>query len=228
MSGKDTHPTAQSVSSGSFDLGKLDGLGSAQTYPAGVELLRQGGRPQDVYLIEQGVVKLIRLDDAGRALIVGLRFPGWFLGAASVILQEECLVAAVTLTPCRLRRIRADDFLHLTLTSGEWSWALNQVLSREVHDQVVHSCALGLQGARYRLEHFLWKFVSSMGGIEGQKPTRFQLPLKHSELAQLVAVTESYLSRLLKELEEAGLLRRDKGWVIIPDPEKLWHSGDLV
>jgi DNA-binding HxlR family transcriptional regulator len=39
--------------------------------------------------------------------------------------------------------------------------------------------------------------------------------------------TESYLSRLLKELEEDGLLQRDRGWVIIPDLEKLWHSADL-
>lgn len=219
--------SAHSANSGAFDWGKLDGLGPAQTYPAGMELLRQGARPPDVYLIEQGVVKLIHSDEEGRSLIVDLRFPGWLLGAASVILDEPCLVTAVTLTPCRLRRIRADDFLHLTLTSREWSWGLNQVLSRGVHDQVVHSCGLGLQSARRRLEHFLWKAALSMGGIEGQRPLRLQLPLNHSELAELMAVTESYLSRLLKRLEKAGLLRQDRGWLIIPDPEKLWHSADL-
>jgi CRP-like cAMP-binding protein len=178
-------------------------------------------------LIEKGIIKLIHLDEEGREMIVGLRFPRWLLGAASVILQEACLVTAVTLTPCRLRRIRAAGFLHLARTSVDASWAVNHMLSREVYDQVAHSCGLGLHDARHRLEHFLWKVMSSTDGIEGHKPIRFQLPLKQSELAQLIAVTESYLSRLLKELEEAGRLRRDKGWLIVPDPEKLWHAADL-
>jgi DNA-binding HxlR family transcriptional regulator len=52
--------------------------------------------------------------------------------------------------------------------------------------------------------------------------------LKHLEIAQLIAVTSEHLSRLLNQLEQDGLLRRRKGWVIIQDPRKLWHLPDVI
>jgi len=179
-----------------------------------------------VYVIEQGIIKLVWLDEKGQELIPGLRYPRWLLGAPSVILQQPYPVTAVTLIPCRVRRIRGDEFRRLARTNVEVSWLINQVLSREIWDHLTYACSLGLESARHRLEQFLWHVMASLNSGETDGPVRLELPLKQAELARLIAITESYLSRLLKELEEDGLLRRDRGWVIIPDPEKLWHSAD--
>jgi hypothetical protein len=37
-------------------------------------------------------------------------------------------------------------------------------------------------------------------------------------------VTPSHLSRMFRELEDDKLLRRDKGWLVIPAPDKLWRA----
>jgi CRP-like cAMP-binding protein len=65
-------------------------------------------------------------------------------------------------------------------------------------------------------------------GAESHTPIRLQSPLKHLEIAQLIAVTSEHLSRLLNQLEQDGLRRRRKGWVIIQDPRKLWHLPDVI
>jgi CRP-like cAMP-binding protein len=48
--------------------------------------------------------------------------------------------------------------------------------------------------------------------------------IKLKELAQLIAITPEHLSRLLKELEQQGILKQDNGWVILTDPGTLISS----
>jgi CRP-like cAMP-binding protein len=192
-----------------------------------MELYSQADPAKDVYLIEQGLVELTWLNEQGHELVVGLRHPGWLLGASSVILEEPHSATATTVIPCRLRRLRAEEFRRLARTNVELSWSLNQMLSREVQAQAVYACGLGLLSARNRLEQFLWDLSVSTGGGQERKPVRLQLPLKKSEVARLIAITPQYLSELLKQLENAGILRREKGWLIVLDPERLWHQSDF-
>lgn len=42
----------------------------------------------------------------------------------------------------------------------------------------------------------------------------------------MIAVSRQHLTKLLHELERDGILWRDKGWFIIPEPERLWHWTD--
>ena len=79
-------------------------------YPTRVELFRQGEPPESVFLLEQGLIKLMRVESGGTEIIVGMRSAGWFLGAASVILDRPYLVSAVTVTDAQVSRIGADAF----------------------------------------------------------------------------------------------------------------------
>jgi len=198
-------------------------LAPAQVYPAAIELYQQGSPAQEVYFIDRGLVKLIYLEQDGRELIVDLRSPGWLLGAASAIVQKPHSVTAVTLTRCHLRHIPADLFLSLLKSDTQLSWQLHQMHSHEVCDQVSRVVQLGCLSARHRLEHLLWQLISALELNGAQKDVRLQLPLKHQEIAELIVVTPAYLSRLFNQLEKEGSLQRKKGWLIIPNPEVLWH-----
>lgn len=84
---------------------EINGLPAAQVYPAGTKLFQQGSPVRDVYFIEQGLVKLTLLDPGGREVSVGLRLPGWIIGAAGTVIQKSHLVTGITLSDCRLRRV---------------------------------------------------------------------------------------------------------------------------
>lgn len=98
--------------------------------------------------------------------------------------------------------------------------------SHEVYDQVAHLVQLGGAPARHRLEQLLWNFVSALEPNGSEQTIRIALPLKQWEVAELIAVTPPYLSHLYKEMERDGMLQRRNGWLIIPDPQKLWHWRD--
>jgi CRP/FNR family transcriptional regulator len=205
---------------------EIDLLTSPNVYPAEIELFQQGTTAQDVYFIKQGIVKLIYLHQDGKKVIIGLKYSLSALGASSVILGERYPFTAVTMTPCQIYRIRANDFFRLLQNNEELSLFIHKAHSHEIYDQVSHCTELVCCSARQRLEHFLWKLTWASDRKDVDREFRLRLPLKNSEIAQLIGVTKEYLSSLIKELEQDNLVRRDKGWLIICEPHNLWHSND--
>jgi CRP-like cAMP-binding protein len=98
--------------------------------------------------------------------------------------------------------------------------------SREAFDNVARIAQLGCVPARQRLEHLLRLLIKAQAVRAPGEAVRLELPLKNWETAQLIAVTPAYLSRLLNQLERAGLLRRRAGWIIVPEPHKLWRWSE--
>lgn len=206
---------------------ELDDLASSQIYPAAAELFQQDSPVQEIYVIARGLVKLIRLEPNGRELMISLRSPGWLLGAASAIMQKPHLVGAVTLTQCHLRRIPASLFLNRVQNDVRFSWRIQQLHSCEVLDQVTRLTQLQGLSARYRLEDVLWHLITAPELSGAKKEIRLQLPLKNQELAALISITPEHFSRLLKQLCREGVIRLEKGRIIIHDSQKLWHTTDL-
>lgn len=204
----------------------INGIAPAQACPPGTELFHQDSPVQDVYFIEHGIVKLIHLEPDGREIIVGLRTPGWMLAAAAVIVHKPHLATGTTLSQCRLRRVPSAVFRHLLHTDEEFSWLVHQMHSHEVFDQVARLAQLSCESARHRFEQLLWHLIAAAEPDGLKKETKLALPLKQWEVAQLIAVTPAYLSRIYNKLEREGILHRSNGWVIIHDPQKLWHSRD--
>jgi CRP-like cAMP-binding protein len=53
------------------------------------------------------------------------------------------------------------------------------------------------------------------------------LPLKHKELAQMVAVTPEHLSRLLKALEHEGVIQRNGNLLTVKNAEGLKAESEI-
>ena len=201
-------------------------LDPAMEYPAAIGLFKQGAAAQNVYLIEEGLVKLIRVEPSGREMIVGLRSPGWMVGAASVILGNKYAFSATTLTSCQLRRIPVNVFLSLLKTDASFSWYFHQVQSFQICDYFTRLADFGCLSARDRLLKLLALLVSVSNSNDQETKIRLRLPLKNWEVAELIAVTPEHLSRVLKEMQREGFLNKDKGWIVIPRDSILAQPGE--
>ena len=201
------------------DRGAFCSLSPITVYPRATDLFSQGLLPQGVFCVHSGLVKLINLAADGKELIVGLRSSGWILGAASVVIQKPYPVTAVTLTCCAVHYVPSMEFLRFVRLNPEFSGDLVRLLSCEVNDQTNQLVRLGTLKARQRLEQLLLQMVPS---TKGQKEMRLKLPLKLEEIAQLIAIKPEHLSRVLKQIEDEGIIRRHKGWIIVSNPERLF------
>ena len=200
-------------------------LPSALLYPVGTVLMQQGGDPGDVFYVEDGLAKLVRAGPDGREQILGLRGPGWFLGAALVLAFRAHPASAVALTPCRLRRLTRRAFLDLMAKDEALSWHVHQMHSREVLSQFQQMADLGTATSRQRLERFLRRFTEAAAPSRNGGGVRLALPLKRWELASLIAVTPEHLSRLLRQLRDDGVIRVNQGTIVVPDVRRL-AAGD--
>lgn len=196
-------------------------------FPAQVELFKQDGKPLSVFYIERGMVKLVRTEENGDAIIVGLRRNGWHLGSPSVILGSSYPTSAITVTPVTLRCIHAVEFKNLLKENAAFALHLTRMLSAEVFQQMERMSCMAKSPSMKCVETFLWE-VYSMQLEEGEVSNagRLRIPLKYWELSQLLSVTPEYVSRLLKDLEKDGIVRRHKGWLVIADPGKLRKRVD--
>lgn len=199
-------------------------IAPAQVYASGTKLFQQGTRAQDVYFISQGLVKLVRVEQGGREVIIDLRFPDWLLGAATLLLLKSHPVSAVTLAECHLHRIPGGVFCELLKANAAFSLHLHRLHSYEVLKHISRVSQLSCLTAQQRLENLLWQLTSRLSLSESVAEIQVQLPLKHWEVAQLVAVTPEYLCRLLKKMNDEGLIRQEKGWIFVTDFKKLWHE----
>jgi CRP-like cAMP-binding protein len=204
-------------------LGSRTGL----MYPKGVQLVGQGAAVGEVYFISTGLLKSVYLDQSGREMIVGLCVPGSMIGVAPVVVQCPSPVSVFTLTRCELSRIAAREFLDLVKTDAKFSWYLQQEQSREIYRQVACTTQLGCHSARQRLERLLWQMTCDPAVVQCQRGIGLHLPLKHWEIAELISVTPEHLSRLMKKMQQEGLISRKGGLLIVLDRQKLSHPTEF-
>ncbi len=206
-------------------LTNILGCLASHVYPAGVEIFRQDAHPGHVYFIETGLAKLTRYEENGNEFILDIRFPGSLLGLEAAIRNKAHPFSAITATSCKLMHLSASSFLDLLSTEVELGSFIQDTLSDEVLNQAARMSEIACLPARQRLEQLLWKVGEQLGE---SKTTNFkvQLPLKHWEAAQLLAITPTYLSRLLGELESDEIISRMNGWIIVRKPASLWHRVD--
>src|SRR5262245_58395998 len=213
-----TLPFSSTSEDSASDFGKC---GIVRNYGSRSELLQQGSPADDVYLIHEGLVKLVWGDSSGRQTILGLRSPGCLIGVAAVVTGEPCAMSAITLVPCTLERISAEKFLQRLQTDSDFAWKIHQIQSREVHEHLNWLGEMACSSARSRLGN-VFRRLSEIGNVHTDgKKSRVRLPLKQKEVAELIAVTPEHLSRLLHDLSKDGLLHVRNGWIVVPNAQAL-------
>jgi CRP-like cAMP-binding protein len=203
--------------------------GPLQDYPKGAELFHQGQPVRDVFYIAAGMVKLACTGADGRESILGLALPGQWLGLAPVIAGRPAPVSAHTCSPVVVKRMSAHAFRRRLEDDPAWSREVHRQHANELCEQMRWIGQLGTASARERLCRVLRHLIAALQIKKSAHGVRFAVPLHQWELARLLAITPEHLCRLVRELETDGLIRRDKGMLVVPDVHDLWpDDGDAA
>jgi CRP/FNR family transcriptional regulator len=196
---------------------------SVRVVPPQHEIFSQGESPLSVCLICSGMVKLTSTESDGNRIIVGLRHEGSILGAVSLFLNMPYYVSAETITKSKLCYVPTDTFNKLMDSNAIFSRWIATILSKMVKSSILSISETSCLSGRQRLEKFLWKLAQAHNGVDHRKSLKIQMILKNWEVAQLLALTPQHLCRLFRQLEKEGVIMKKNGWLILPDPKKLWH-----
>ena len=195
-----------------------------QLYPAKAEIVKQDTPANAVYLIESGLVKLLRQTPDGNKVIIGFRHRDWLIGAPTVLLDKPYNFTVIAVIPTRLRGIPRKDFLDHIKKNEQFSWHIHQLLSQQIFDQMKKIEAISFLSAEDRLMRLLVDTVREMETAGSGTPDNFTLPITNQELAQLLMITPEHLCRVLKGIEQKGLIKHDKGALVVTDPAGLLQA----
>ena len=206
-------------------LKKLFHCKSLRVLPPQYQVFSQGESPHTVCLICSGLVKLTRMESDGKQVIVSLRGAGWPLGVAPLLLGLPYATTAETVTRSKLCFVPAEQLKQVMETNAQFSQWISMILSKEVYSSILNISEKCSLSGRQRLEKFLRELVQAQDGFDRKGPGKTEMMLKNWEMAQMLSITPQHLCSLMRQLEGEGIVKRNNGWLIIPEPKRLFSSG---
>ncbi len=183
---------------------------------AGDALFRQGDRAETMYLVKMGSVKLWKMSEDGRELILDIRKAGDLLGENVLIEEGWYPMSATCLAPALLCGIDRPTFERLVLAHPQVGLAVIRNLSRRVDYLTGKLGALSEPSLEERLYRVLVNVARQVGTpVPGGWNIAF--PLTHEEIGFLVGAHRVSITRTLKKLREAGKVRSKGRHLFVTD-----------
>jgi CRP/FNR family transcriptional activator FtrB len=189
----------------------------AQTFPAGLELIRQGGRADFLHVVVEGSVEL-HADWQGRSTTMAVVRPVGTFILAACIRDLPYLMSARTLEPSRVLLVPSSDLRAIFRSDAEFAVSIVGELAGAFRFMARHAKNLKLRTSRERIASYLLEQSQQAGGAD-----RFVLQVEKRLVASYLGMTPENLSRALRSLEADGVSLKGQT-VTITDRAKLVAS----
>jgi CRP-like cAMP-binding protein len=186
----------------------------------GALVLMQGEQGDSLYLIAEGQVKVVLIGEDGREVILSVMGPGSFFGEMSLIDEQPRSANVVAMQDSVLLQLRREDFQARVRSSPEVALGLIRELSQRLRRADETIGGLALRDVNGRLASLLLELAGEEDG------TRITRRLTHATIAQMVGASRETVSRSLKTLATAGVIRMEGREIAILDPAVLRRAAN--
>lgn len=201
----------------------LDGVNAPRRSFETDDTLRPAGQPRNaVFVVEKGWLYTARILADGQRQLLEVLLPGQIAGLGELGLERP-LSALHALGETSVREIAWGRVRELLEGSTEFCENVAMQISRERLMLEERLASLGRRDSAQRLGHFLLEMHHRL-----QPPAdQYSLPVNQQFLADLLGLSAVHVSRMLKELREAGLVDMTEHGVELLDPAELALKTDF-
>jgi CRP-like cAMP-binding protein len=189
-----------------------------RTHLANQVILLENDWGSSVYFILEGWVKIRTYNADGKEVTLNILGKGELFGEMAALEQVPRSTDVITLTPTDMGNMPARDFVHLIHTEPLAGVRLSSLMARRLR-QVNRRLRCRESDSMSRLADTLL-FLAEGQGIHGQTGT-FIPKLPHKELSSFSGLARETVTRVLKKLENKGLILRNQQTISIPDLQAL-------
>ena len=197
---------------GEDDLLKIAPHIHERTFSPGQMIVSEGEPCQAVYFVARGVVRLYRLSLEGREQVLAYLGPGESFNLVPVLDGRPNLTTVDALTEVTLYTISCQRFHQIMRDHHEVALAVLERMAAEVRRLSDMVEGLALHTVRTRLARFL------LAQVEG---TRHPKHWTQEEIAAHIGTVRDVVGRTLRAFADDGLIRRERGRVVVVDREGL-------
>ena len=183
-------------------------------------VFRVGQPCAEFHVTVMGQVKLFAISAAGQEKVIELVGPGNSFAEALMFTGRPYIINAQALTDTLLLTISKDAVL--TEIGHDPNFALRMLagISRRLHGLVHDVEAYALHSGLQRVIGYLLRDLD-LGEHADEGVVVVSLPVSKATIASRLSLTPEYFSRVLHELEAAGLIEIDKRDIRILDSRRL-------
>jgi len=198
------------------DLFQVARLFNQTYYPRQAVVFFQVEKGDHFYVVKSGSVKIFRLAEDGREVILDVFTAGDFFGEMALLDDDTRSATAQTREPTILLTLNRSDFQELIQRRPEITLNIITVLSRRLRQANAVIENFAFQDARGRVIHAVAKL-----GLNYGKPSpeglRVGLRVTHQELASLAGTSRETATRVLLEMQNEGLVSFKLHHLVIRD-----------
>jgi len=173
---------------------------------------------RDVFLLTEGLVKVMKIGVTGTVAILGLRMPGDVLGAVSLLCAARHSTTAAPLRLCRALVWRASEFNVLVENSPRLYRNVLRIQNGYLLEIEERFRDIATEMVGPRVARQLLRLTEKLGGPSSGS---VELTLSREEVAQMTGANLYSISRLLAEWEDRGIVRSRREAVTICDLQAL-------
>lgn len=190
----------------------------------GDTVFRYGEPCNEFHVVVLGQVKLYALSPAGQEKVIELVSPGHSFAEALMFTGKPYILNAQALTNTLLLSVGKQVIMNEIQLDPRFSMRMLAGISRRLHG-LIHDIETGaLHTGMQRVIGYLLRDVPA-DNAQGSEPHTVSLPVSKATIASRLSLTPEYFSKVLHELEAAGLIRIDKRDILITDPAALGSYG---
>lgn len=193
----------------------------------GAILQRENERGGELFILRKGLMMSYVLLHDGSRQILRFLFPGDMLGVSSIIYREapETLCALSDCVVCPFDRNALSQLMVTHPRLSAMVLVYSQIERVALTDRLA---ALGRTSAKTRVAALLLDLRNRLRATDKSITDSFALLLTQEEVGDATGLTAVHVNRMLRQLEEEGLIARDSGRVTLLDERALARAANYV
>lgn len=205
---------------GETDRETLRARGTVRQFARGVAIAHAGQIGDRVLIITSGHVRIARVTEDGRDVLLAVRGPGDLIGEQSAIDGEPRSATITALGPVQALALGNADFLTFLTATPAASLYVMRLLAARLRDADAKRVGYTAQDVVGRLAARLCE-LSDRFGEQTPEGVRIDLPLTQEDLAGWVGASREATARALGQM-------RDLGWVSTARRAVTCHDIDAL
>lgn len=197
-------------------LARLAAATTRHAFKRGDPVFRRGERLGGLYVIVYGQVRLVGHKPKGGTRLTGVAGPGHSLGEPMMFLERPAVVSAEAASDALLLQVPKQAVFDELERNPRFARLMLVGLSRRVESLVQE---LELQALGNGTERFVTWLLRHCD--DPAAPFALTLPATKGAIASHLNLTPEHFSRILQELQQAGLLQVSGRKITVPHPARL-------
>ena len=200
------------------ELEKIAALGVRKKYKKGSIILLEEETGAALFVIVSGKVKIVRMDDDGREVILSILGGSDFFGEMAILDGLTRSASVVATSKSELFMIHRRDFLKLLNDFPMVAIALLRELTGRLRKADAQIKSLSLKDAAGRVANVVLQLADEIGMFRKGRVEIDELPLQQ-DLANMAGTSRETISRMIHKFIKKGYLQMQGNRLIINDYE---------